>query len=301
MKSLPALLGWIALFALSISVGWYVAQPTATEDSSGPTVSLAKAKPLYVSHCARCHGADGHGDPAMMLALKPPPRDFRERPWKHPITAASIRDVILNGIPETAMAPYRGLISREQADLLAGYVLELSEAESKPVPQSGSESTSAPESSSFRWHETPPLLPDAELVDADGQRLSLAEAGKTPLLIHFWGTTCVHCLAEMAKMQSEAGAERQASIRIISICVDSTQASEAAELVERFAPGHAVYVDPSGLVGQRFGVSALPAYRVVNAGNILASHVGTLPWEQVDLQQVSDRAKTYSSMTSDAR
>lgn len=297
MKSLPALLGWIALFALSISVGWYVAQPTATEDLSGPTVSLAKAKPLYVSHCARCHGADGHGDPAMMLALKPPPRDFRERPWKHPITAASIRDVILNGIPETAMAPYRGLISREQADLLASYVLQLSGTE----PAIESESKPAPETSSFLWHKTPQTLPDAELVDADGQRLSLAEAGKTPLLIHFWGTTCVHCLAEMAEMQSEVAAERQASIRIISICVDSTQASEAAELVERFAPGHAVYVDPSGLVGQRFGVSALPAYRIINEGKILASHVGTMPWEQLDLQQVSDRAKTYSSVTSDAR
>lgn len=279
MKTLPALLGWIALFALSISVGWYVAQPTATESPSSTTVSLAKAKPLYVSHCARCHGADGHGDPAMMVALKPPPRDFRERPWKHPITAASIRDVILNGIPETGMAPYRGMISPEQAERLASYVLQLSEAE--------------PESSSFQWYETPQLLPDAELVGADGQRLSLAEAGKTPLLIHFWGTTCVHCLAEMAKMQSEAGSKRQASIRIISICVDSTQASEAAELVERFAPGHAVYVDPSGLVGQRFGVSALPAYRVVNAGKILATHVGTLPWEQMDLRKLSDRTERF--------
>jgi len=283
MKSLPALLGWIALFALSISVGWYVAQPTATESPSSTAVSLAKAKPLYVNHCARCHGADGHGDPAMMVALKPPPRDFRERPWKHPITAASIRNVILNGIPETAMTPYRGIISPEQSDLLASYVLQLSEHETEHEA----------EASLFQWHETPQVLPDAELVDAGGQRLRLAEAGQTPLLIHFWGTTCVHCLAEMAKMQSEAGAEPRSPLRIISICVDSTQASEAAELVERFAPGHAVYVDPSGLVGQRFGVSALPAYRVVNAGKILATHVGTLPWEQMDLRKLSDRTERF--------
>jgi mono/diheme cytochrome c family protein/peroxiredoxin len=287
MKSLPTLLGWISLFALSISVGWYVTQPTATESPSNTAALLAKAKPLYVNHCARCHGADGHGDPAMMVALKPPPRDFRERPWKHPITAASIRDVILNGIPETAMAPYRGIISTEQADLLASYVLQLSEQEAER------ETEHQAEASLFQWHETPKVLPDAELIDADGKRLRLADAGQTPLLIHFWGTTCVHCLAEMAKMQSEAGAEPQSPLRIISICVDATQASEAAELVEQFAPGHAVYVDSSGLVGQRFGVSALPAYRVVNEGKILASHVGTLPWDQIDLRKLRDRAKRF--------
>lgn len=277
MKSLPSIIGWIALFAISLSVGWYVSQPTVNTAPSRSTASLAKARPIYVNHCARCHGADGHGDPAMTVALKPPPRDFRERPWKNPITAASIRNVIMNGIPETAMTPYLGLIPEEQAELLADYVLHLSEPE--------------PEASPFQWHESPQPLPDAKLVAADGQSLCLAEVGQTPLLIHFWGTTCLHCLAEMANMQSEAGAEHDASLRTISICVDSTRAREAADLVEPFAPGHTVYVDPSGLVGQRFGVSALPAYRVVNAGKILASHVGTLPWEQIDLRKLSDHAR----------
>jgi len=268
VKTIISVLGWVSLFAVSLLVGWYVSRPSETGAQPDSAERLAKAKPVYVTHCAQCHGADGQGDPAMLIALKPPPRDFRERPWKNPITSTAIRHVILNGIPGTGMTPHRGIISEDQAELLSEYVIRLSEASS--------------ESSVFQWHASPQAVPDAELVSADGQRLKLSEIADQPLLVHFWGTTCVHCLAEMAQMQSDGTLEGRLGVRIVGICVDSTQASEAAELVKSFAPGHVVYVDPSGLVGQQFGVSALPAYRVIDGGKVLASYVGTLPWGELD-------------------
>jgi mono/diheme cytochrome c family protein len=292
MKLFMSMLGWIALFALSLSIGWYVSRPAQPLESYNASDALAKAKPLYVTHCARCHGAQGHGDPAMMIALQPPPRDFRDRPWKNPITAAAVRRVIISGIPGSAMTPYRGLISDQQADLLSAYVLHLSETKATNVTSTLKPNSiiTAAEDSPFQWHPSPQPLPDAQLVAADGQRLNLTEIAQQPLLIHFWGTTCVHCLAEMVQMQNKDLADDSPALPIISICVDSTQASEATELVQRFAPGHIVYVDPLGLVGQKFGVSALPAYRVVNAGKVLGSHVGTLPWKEIDLQSIRKRA-----------
>jgi len=292
MKSFMSMLGWVALFVLSLGVGWYVSRPAEMLDSTDLSESLAKARPLYVTHCARCHGAQGQGDPAMMVALQPPPRDFRERPWKSPITASAIRRVILTGIPGSAMTPYRGIISDEQVDLLSSYVLRLSEMKEtdKPSSTNTNSQTAKTEDSPFQWYGAPQPLPDAQLIAADGQRLNLADVAQQPLLIHFWGTTCVHCLAEMAQMQDKHLSDDMRAMQIISICVDSTQASEAAELVQRFAPEHVVYVDPLGLVGQKFGVSALPAYRVVNGGKVLGSHVGTLPWSEIDLSAINKRA-----------
>jgi mono/diheme cytochrome c family protein len=292
MKFFISMLGWVALFALSLLIGWYVSRPSETVDSIDGAEVLAKAKPLYVTHCARCHGAQGQGDPAMMVALQPPPRDFRERPWKNPITASSIHRVILTGIPGSAMTPYRGIITDEQADLLSAYVLHLSESESKNTTSKSSPSSAPaiPKESPFQWYATPQSLPDAQLIAGDGSRLNLTEIAEKPSLIHFWGTTCVHCLAEMTHMQRDGVSDDSPAIPIISICVDSTDATEAAELVQRFAPGHVVYVDPLGLVGQKFGVSALPAYRIVGAGKVLGSHVGTLPWKDVDLPSIGKRA-----------
>jgi len=293
MKSFMSMFGWIALFVLSILIGWFVSRPAETIESRDVSESLAKAKPLYVTHCARCHGAQGHGDPAMMVALQPPPRDFRDRPWKNPTTASAVRRVILSGVPGSAMTAYRGLISDEQADLLSAYVLHLSAME--PTNTTSTDNAIAPiaatQDSPFQWYALPQPLPDAQLVAADGQRLNLNEIAQSPLLIHFWGTTCVHCLAEITQMQQKCVAEDLRELQIISICVDSTRASEAAKLVESSAPGHVVYVDPAGLVGQQFGVSALPAYRVVNKGKVLGSHVGTLPWETIDLQAIIKTAR----------
>ena len=250
--------------------------------------ALAQVKPLYVTHCARCHGADGRGDPAMLVALKPPPRDFRERPWKHPIDVKSIRGVILNGIPQTAMTPYRGLLSEEQAEALAAYVLQLSESDL-------AEATSNQSTDSvFQWHTSPQSLPDAQLVNSEGSPLRLSELNDKPLLIHFWGTTCVHCLAEMAEMKERGVDDKDREFHLISICVDTTDVKQAADLANQFAPEHPICVDRSGLAGQQFGVSSLPAYRIVNDGQIVASHVGTLPWERVDLKAVFERAKTIT-------
>lgn len=293
MKSLGSMFGWVALFGLSLSIGWYASRPTESIDTLDPAEILAKAKPLYVTHCARCHGAQGEGEPAMMAALQPPPRDFRKRPWKNPVTQTAIGRVILTGIPGSAMTPYRGILSQEQVDLLSSYVLHLSDMKTTDTPSINAKesSSSVKGESPFLWHAAPQPLPETELVAGDGQRVNLTDIAQQPLLIHFWGTTCVHCLAEMTQMRDKGLAKDAQPLRIISICVDSTLPSEANELVQRFAPGHVVYVDPLGLVGQKFGVSALPAYRVVNGGKVLASHIGTLPWDEIDLPSLSKRAK----------
>lgn len=57
----------------------------------------AKAKAIWDTGCARCHGVHGAGDGPAAAGLTPPPRDFHRRAWQRETADAHIRRVILGG------------------------------------------------------------------------------------------------------------------------------------------------------------------------------------------------------------
>lgn len=88
------------------------ARPTeAAQASKTPTT-----KELYVSMCQACHGLDG----------KPPLKEmgFVGRKWKTK-TAAQAAKNIREGVPGTAMLPFKGRITEAQITALAKYVRAL--------------------------------------------------------------------------------------------------------------------------------------------------------------------------------
>jgi cbb3-type cytochrome c oxidase subunit II len=102
-----------ALAAFVRSIGEAAAtDPPLTADES------AKAHRLYQKNCQNCHGADGD---VVAAAVVPAPTSFRRvRP-----TASYAIEVITNGVPGTAMVPWRTLLSEEDRYLLARYVRTL--------------------------------------------------------------------------------------------------------------------------------------------------------------------------------
>jgi cbb3-type cytochrome oxidase subunit 1/mono/diheme cytochrome c family protein len=81
----------------------------------------ATAEKLYVTNCATCHGPQGRGDGTAAGALAPRPTDFRhERP-----SLDYAEDVLVRGVPGTAMPPWRDRLGAEQRRLLARYVRSL--------------------------------------------------------------------------------------------------------------------------------------------------------------------------------
>ena len=71
---------------------------------------------VFLQHCAKCHGADGHGDPEAIARQKPPPRDFVARPWRFAVTLDSIRQITADGIPATAMPAHRSALSADDLE-----------------------------------------------------------------------------------------------------------------------------------------------------------------------------------------
>lgn len=98
------------------------AKPTPTKRATAADLKSGKA--TYAMYCSRCHGFDGSGGMGPPLAR---PR------LRHAADEAAIKDVLVNGIPGTAMLAAWSLSEREVADV-ASYVRSLGQRASEPLP-----------------------------------------------------------------------------------------------------------------------------------------------------------------------
>jgi len=72
------------------------------------------AEENYKATCQPCHMADGNA------ALKP--MNFADGEWKHGTTPQELAKVIANGVPGTAMMPFKTRFSEQEILELAKYV-----------------------------------------------------------------------------------------------------------------------------------------------------------------------------------
>jgi cbb3-type cytochrome c oxidase subunit I len=80
-----------------------------------------RARGLYAKNCQNCHGPDGNGNVTAASAVVPAPTAFRRvRP-----TASYSIEIITNGIPGTAMTPWKEKLSEDERKLLSRYVRTL--------------------------------------------------------------------------------------------------------------------------------------------------------------------------------
>jgi high-affinity iron transporter len=85
---------------------------------------LARAKALYVEHCATCHGDDGHADTARAASLEPHPANFHDPKVSDPLTPLRVAGTVRFGLNGTAMIPF-SFLSDADRWALAFYVTGL--------------------------------------------------------------------------------------------------------------------------------------------------------------------------------
>jgi mono/diheme cytochrome c family protein len=89
-------------------------------DDPGPPVPVDPAL-IYTQMCARCHGADGRGDPQIRQQL--PVRDFSDPTFQARANSDDIARVIMGG--KGQMPAFGGLLSAPKIQTLSGYVRRL--------------------------------------------------------------------------------------------------------------------------------------------------------------------------------
>jgi high-affinity iron transporter len=96
---------------LSLLLGRVASPATAGDVETG--------KAVYRARCAFCHGMTGHGDGTAGTSLRPPPTDFTHGGYWRKATPASMKAVIDNGRPGTAMVAFKDTLSEtERATVL---------------------------------------------------------------------------------------------------------------------------------------------------------------------------------------
>ena len=88
--------------------------PSMAAQSRGPAVPRAKALEIYTATCQPCHGPNGVAPEAMKQ------QSFAGRgTWKHGSRPPDIVKTITDGVPGTAMLPFKGRLSPEEIAALA--------------------------------------------------------------------------------------------------------------------------------------------------------------------------------------
>ena len=82
----------------------------APAPAPAPVPSAIDADGLYTTNCAVCHGKNREGISELGPALNPDSVAA--------LNDTEAREIILNGKPNTAMAPFKGTLSSEEIDAL---------------------------------------------------------------------------------------------------------------------------------------------------------------------------------------
>lgn len=74
----------------------------------------AKAEEIYKQKCIVCHAADGNSPLPNM--------SFADGVWRHGSSVKQVAKSITDGVPGTAMMPFKGQFSAQEVQALARYV-----------------------------------------------------------------------------------------------------------------------------------------------------------------------------------
>src|SRR5262249_35416726 len=94
---------------------------------TGPRSQLSgddKARALFSSQCAMCHGIEGKGDGPAATNIQPRPRDYTDAKWQASVTDDAIKKTIVMGgqkLGKSPMMPSNPQLER-QPDVLDGLV-----------------------------------------------------------------------------------------------------------------------------------------------------------------------------------
>ena len=128
----------------------------------------------------------------------------------------------------------------------------------------------------------PRPAPALAFTDPEGAPKTPADFPGQGLVVNFWATWCVPCVAEMPALDRAQAALAEAGIRVLALSSD--RGGKAA--VEKFYAEKGItrlglWLDPRGNAGRAAGVRGLPTTLVLNrAGLEVARLEGAAEWDR---------------------
>ncbi|MDC3250000.1 TlpA family protein disulfide reductase [bacterium] len=133
------------------------------------------------------------------------------------------------------------------------------------------------------------LLPDFLLETPSGEVYTRDDIlGKGPVVINFWATWCIPCMAEMTQMIPIYEKYKSKGLQVVSISIDDSKtASKIPIFVRRKKFPFLILVDPAKDLYSRLGISNVPELLVLNSkGEILLHHQGYHPGDEKETEKL---------------
>ena len=134
--------------------------------------------------------------------------------------------------------------------------------------------------------QAPPRAPsqapsDWRLLALDGREVAFAELAGRPLVVNFWATWCLPCVAELRSFERLAA--ELAGLDVGLVLVAPQDAAAVAEWVRRRGYELPFYVEATRIPGS-FGLEAVPTTWVLDrAGRVVIEHRGAAEWDRPEV------------------
>ncbi len=144
-------------------------------------------------------------------------------------------------------------------------------------PQTESEPPPAPEPATDAGYENFPA-PDFTLPTLDGGSFTLSEHRGEVVVLNFWATWCLPCLAEMPDLEKLHRELGSAGLQIVGISQDTESADELLPFAAELGVTYPLLLDPAFNVSNRYGgISVLPTTIIIDReGRIARTEYGAL-------------------------
>ena len=116
---------------------------------------------------------------------------------------------------------------------------------------------------------------DFSLEDVDGHQLSLSSLRGKYLLLDFWGSWCVNCIANFPRMKAFYQQHRD-KLEILGVAIDDSKDKWKVAVKKHELPWkHVIDTDGAGNVKERYGISAAPTYVLIDPeGKVIEWNIG---------------------------
>lgn len=120
--------------------------------------------------------------------------------------------------------------------------------------------------------------PDVTFNTLTGESVNLSELRGKPILVNFWATTCIGCIAEMPHIAELYNTYSPEGFNVVGVAMYYDPPNQVLELTKQRAVPYPISLDVDGQIGKAFGdVSLTPTSFLVDAnGKIVFHKIGEL-------------------------
>ena len=120
--------------------------------------------------------------------------------------------------------------------------------------------------------------PDVTFNTLSGESVNLSELRGQPILVNFWATTCIGCVAEMPHLAELYNAYSAEGFKVVGVAMYYDPPNQVLELTQQRQVPYPISLDVDGKIGKAFGdVSLTPTSFLVDAdGKIVLHKIGEL-------------------------